>query len=412
MADYSQVNDYSAKDALATGNPLKLIKGSDVDAEFSAISTAISSKFDSTDIATAGEAQAGVDNTVIITPARLTAWAQNDAGVVEDLQALSDPGADRILFWDESADDTTFLTVGTGLSITDTTITVDETAFTVDMIAGNGLSGGGTTSTDRTFDLDFNELASLTPVAADILAIADISDTNTVKQATIADLNGLLTLAALSDYDANAAVDHTAVTLTAGEGLTGGGTIAANRTFDLDVDGLTVETTIDVDNDNIPFYDASAGAHRKVSIDALVGDALGDGMWYLSGAVNVTSSEATIVYDTESHDSLEKGTFSTSTGEYTVGAASTRLLITAQYQITDQAETEDGYIYIQKNGTSFVQGTTTNRGQYGASGSVVTATTIIFCAAADVVRVRMMNDGTRAVQVGRPYTQVSIVELA
>ena len=85
MADYSQVNDYSAKDALATGDPLKLIKGSDIDAEFSAVSTAIESKFDSTDIATAGEAQAGVSNTVVITPARLTAWGQNDAGIIEDL---------------------------------------------------------------------------------------------------------------------------------------------------------------------------------------------------------------------------------------------------------------------------------------------------------------------------------------
>jgi len=85
MADYTQINDYSAKDALATGDPLKLIKGSDIDAELSAVSTAVASKYDSTDIATAGEAQAGTSNTVLITPARLTAWGQGQAGIIEDL---------------------------------------------------------------------------------------------------------------------------------------------------------------------------------------------------------------------------------------------------------------------------------------------------------------------------------------
>ena len=46
MSNYVQVNDYSAKDGLATGDPNKAIKGSDVDAEFGAISTAITSKAD------------------------------------------------------------------------------------------------------------------------------------------------------------------------------------------------------------------------------------------------------------------------------------------------------------------------------------------------------------------------------
>jgi hypothetical protein len=41
--------------------------------------------------------------------------------------SLADPGADRILFWDDSAGATTWLTAGTGLSITDTTITASGT---------------------------------------------------------------------------------------------------------------------------------------------------------------------------------------------------------------------------------------------------------------------------------------------
>jgi len=46
MSDYTQVNDYSAKDALASGDANKIIKGSDVDSEFGAIATAIATKAD------------------------------------------------------------------------------------------------------------------------------------------------------------------------------------------------------------------------------------------------------------------------------------------------------------------------------------------------------------------------------
>lgn len=39
-----------------------------------------------------------------------------------DIANLTDPGADRILFWDETANDIVWLTLGTNLSITDTTL--------------------------------------------------------------------------------------------------------------------------------------------------------------------------------------------------------------------------------------------------------------------------------------------------
>lgn len=48
MSDYTRQNDFSAKDALPSGNPLKLIKGSEVDADFDAARTAINSKMDKT----------------------------------------------------------------------------------------------------------------------------------------------------------------------------------------------------------------------------------------------------------------------------------------------------------------------------------------------------------------------------
>lgn len=44
MADYSKTTNFTAKDALPTGNPAKVIKGSEHDTEFNNISTAVATK--------------------------------------------------------------------------------------------------------------------------------------------------------------------------------------------------------------------------------------------------------------------------------------------------------------------------------------------------------------------------------
>lgn len=46
MSDYSKIVNYAAKDSLVEGNPNKIIKGTELDAEFVAISNAIASKSD------------------------------------------------------------------------------------------------------------------------------------------------------------------------------------------------------------------------------------------------------------------------------------------------------------------------------------------------------------------------------
>ena len=424
MADYSQVNDYSAKDALSTGNPLKLIKGSDVDAEFSAISVAIASKFDSTDIATAGEAQAGVSNTVVITPARLTAWAQNDAGVVEDLQALSDPNADRILFWDDSAGTTTFLEVSTGLTLSGTTLTVDVSGFGArTLTAGNGLSGGGDLSADRTFDLDYNELTAAAIASGDELSFGDISDTNTVKKITFANLESTLSHDSLADFVADEHVAHSGVTMTAGEGLTGGGTIAATRTFDLDINGLTEETAISAANDYVAFYDASAAAHRKIDIDALVGSALGDGKWYRDTSTQnlPQDTKTTIVFNAEDYDQLQRGTFSTAAGTYTAGSSGARIWIVANVTLDKLSDSQAAELTVQVDGVTkmrFLPGVMPSTGVPAGTPGPGANTTMhvsgpLSLAAGEVVRVQ--GDANAAagedVQIGVQNSYIGIMEI-
>ena len=50
MSDYTKIVDFAAKDALITGNPAKLVKGTEIGAELDAISTAIATKHDAADI--------------------------------------------------------------------------------------------------------------------------------------------------------------------------------------------------------------------------------------------------------------------------------------------------------------------------------------------------------------------------
>jgi hypothetical protein len=46
MADYSKSTDFASKDGLVSGNPLKVVKGVELDSEFNDIETAIITKAD------------------------------------------------------------------------------------------------------------------------------------------------------------------------------------------------------------------------------------------------------------------------------------------------------------------------------------------------------------------------------
>ena len=74
MTDYTKSTNFTSKDSLSTGNPLKIIKGTEFDTEFNAISTAIATKADIasptfTGTPAAPTASAGTSSTQIATTA-------------------------------------------------------------------------------------------------------------------------------------------------------------------------------------------------------------------------------------------------------------------------------------------------------------------------------------------------------
>ena len=197
MSDYSKTTNFGAKDSLNTGDPNKLIKGSEHDTEFDNIATASGTKFDSNDLASLAEAQAESSNTKLMTPLRTANWADANGGIVGDLQALADPDADTLLGWDDSAGAAILFTLadeflhsGTELSIDHDKTTnfvanehIDHSAVSMSTAANSGLAGGGTIAATRTLSLNIANLAAFG--ATDDFAATDefvVSDGGTAKR--------------------------------------------------------------------------------------------------------------------------------------------------------------------------------------------------------------------------------------
>ena len=99
---------------------------------------------------------------------------------------------------------------------------------------------------------------------------------------------------ALANFVANEHIDHSGVTLTAGDGLSGGGDITANRTFALDLNELT-SANVDVSADSIAIIDANdSNASRKESIADFVSAMAGAGLSATNGVLSQSGFTGTI----------------------------------------------------------------------------------------------------------------------
>lgn len=146
----------------------------------------------------------------------------------------------------------------------------------VTLTAGDGLSGGGTIAASRSFSVDINGTTDLaTPATADELLISDADNANAIRKADVASVVNLADHDALTNFVSDEHVDHTAVSVTAGDGLTGGGTIASTMTLavcagtgiavnadDVALSHLGLESLADPNADRIAFWDDSAGAFQ------------------------------------------------------------------------------------------------------------------------------------------------------
>jgi len=106
MSNYSKLTNFTAKDSLPTGDSNKIIKGTEIDAEFVAIASAITSKANSvspvlTGTPLAPTASAGTNNTQIATTAFVATAIDN----INNLSAftLEEVGTDLLFKYNGTA---------------------------------------------------------------------------------------------------------------------------------------------------------------------------------------------------------------------------------------------------------------------------------------------------------------------
>ena len=170
----------------------------------------------------------------------------------------------------------------------------------VNIASGNGLTGGGDITQTRT--LNVGEGTGIT-VGVDTISTndAEINHDN------------------LSGFVADEHIDHSSVSITAGDGLTGGGTIASNRTFAVG-QGTGITVTADaistndaeINHDNLSGFEANEHIdHSGVSITAGKG---------LTGGGDITTNR-TIDIDSANVRAMFSGgtgiTYNNGTGEFT-----------------------------------------------------------------------------------------------
>ena len=141
MSSYTKSTDFASKDALLTGNPLKVVKGTEIDDEFNSIQTAVNSKADinSPDLSgtpTAITATVGTNTTQLATTAFVQASlaAADGTGLEEasGVLSISDTGVTADTYGDASnIPQITVNDQGQITSATDIAITVPTLGHTI-----------------------------------------------------------------------------------------------------------------------------------------------------------------------------------------------------------------------------------------------------------------------------------------
>lgn len=236
---------------------------------------------------TAGTGLSGTQNTT--SGAHTQTLALSHLGI----QSLSDPDADRILFWDDSATGAAWLTVGSNLTLSGTTLTATDTntqlsSEQVQDIVGAMFSSNTETrvavtydDSDGTIDVVVDDMTANTQLTSeqvqDIVGAMFSSNTETRISATYEDGDGTIDLV-VDDMTANTtysagngiALSTTTFSVAAGTGL-------AQESGGLALSHLGLQSLSDPDADRILFWDDSEGAFK-----------------WLTAGTNLTISGATI----------------------------------------------------------------------------------------------------------------------
>lgn len=207
MSDYTKLTDFAAKDALASGNPSKLVLGTEIDDEFNAIAAAIATKTDGNGSISVGDkgditvSSAGTVWTIddgAVTLAKMASMATDKflgritaaTGVPEvftlnDITALTSPDntADYVLVWDASASAHRKVLIEYLLGIAQNaqagnyTLTMADNGRHIYHASGDGAGDTYTIDSNANLALPVGFTVTFVNMASDTVSIAITTDT-------------------------------------------------------------------------------------------------------------------------------------------------------------------------------------------------------------------------------------------
>lgn len=237
MSNYSKVTDFAAKDALSTGNPAKIVKGTEIDDELVAISGAIASKADVasptfTGTPAAPTASSGTSTTQIAT----TAFAMGAAALVMPSGAM--------LQWPTATAPTGFL-LCTGAAVSRTIYAALFAVIGTTFGAGDGTTTFNLPDFDNRFPVGAGDLYAVAATGGSKDAV-NISHTHT---ATVTDPGHTHTLPRTNSVNTGGAYGI-------GPG-DNSGVVANDRNTGSNTTGITVANSTEGEsgtNKNLPPY--------------------------------------------------------------------------------------------------------------------------------------------------------------
>lgn len=223
-----------------------------------------------TDLADLNEAtiEAAID-----TLANLTSIQGQTISLSAPFTLPADPNADRILFWDDSAGATAYLTPGNGLTITTTSIAVDSASDTVDGIVELATIAETNTGTDATRAVTPDGLAGSVFGEKSVCISSFPAGTNTaVGNGTTAfvvpaSMNGMNLVTAVAAVDTTGTTGTTTIMIRRRRGTTNADMLTTSLTIDsTEADSTTAATPLVVDGAN---DDVQTGDKIYIDVDAV-----------------------------------------------------------------------------------------------------------------------------------------------
>ena len=193
---------------------------------------------------------------------------------------------------------------GNGITVAADEVATDDTYIKALFSASD--AGG-----DGSFSYDDGAFTYTGPSASEVRAHFSAGTGINISSGAISTDDGAINIHSLSGYVANEHIDHSGVTLTAGAGLTGGGTIAASRTFNVGAGAY-----INVAADSIAVDATTTNTASKV----VARDASGN---FAAGTITATATQAQYADLAEKYaadEDLEPGTVVCFGGEAEVTA--------------------------------------------------------------------------------------------